>query len=154
MKKLYFLDEEERQRILNIHESATKRQYLSEQTVQPVVITTNDKSFDYKFENGKYLFKGKGVMASKYPNWVESKTTKGITAIKALFDKLPKTDSPVVKTAVPPVNTVVGGDASSEVIKKPVEANVPTNKNAQVQGAAVVGGGNSTPTDLNSLIGE
>ena len=32
MKKLYFLDEEERQRILNIHESATKRQYLSEQT--------------------------------------------------------------------------------------------------------------------------
>ena len=32
MKKLYFLDEEEKQRILNIHESATKRQYLSEQT--------------------------------------------------------------------------------------------------------------------------
>ena len=31
MKKLYFLDEEEKQRILNIHESATKRHYLSEQ---------------------------------------------------------------------------------------------------------------------------
>ena len=31
MKKLYFLDDEEKQRILNIHESATKRQYLSEQ---------------------------------------------------------------------------------------------------------------------------
>jgi hypothetical protein len=31
MKKLYFLDEEEKNRILNIHESATKRQYLSEQ---------------------------------------------------------------------------------------------------------------------------
>jgi hypothetical protein len=31
MKKLYFLDEEEKQRILNIHESATKRQYLSEE---------------------------------------------------------------------------------------------------------------------------
>ena len=30
MKKLYFLDEEEKQRILNIHESATKRQYLGE----------------------------------------------------------------------------------------------------------------------------
>ena len=30
MKKLYFLDDEERQRILNIHESATKRQYLKE----------------------------------------------------------------------------------------------------------------------------
>ena len=33
MKKLYFLDDEERQRILNIHESATKRQYLSEQSM-------------------------------------------------------------------------------------------------------------------------
>lgn len=33
MKKLYFLDEEEKNRILNIHESATKRQYLSEQQI-------------------------------------------------------------------------------------------------------------------------
>jgi|688.fasta_scaffold173628_2 hypothetical protein len=31
MKKLYFLDEEEKGRILNLHESATKNQYLSEQ---------------------------------------------------------------------------------------------------------------------------
>ena len=31
MKKLYFLNEEEKQRLLNIHESATSRQYLSEQ---------------------------------------------------------------------------------------------------------------------------
>jgi hypothetical protein len=30
MKKLYFLDEEEKNRILNIHESATNRQYLIE----------------------------------------------------------------------------------------------------------------------------
>jgi hypothetical protein len=38
MKKLYFLDEEEKQRILNIHESATKRQYLGE---APMVNNTN-----------------------------------------------------------------------------------------------------------------
>lgn len=31
MKKLYFLDEEEKNRILNLHENATKRQYLGEQ---------------------------------------------------------------------------------------------------------------------------
>jgi hypothetical protein len=36
MKKLYFLDEEEKNRILNLHESATKRQYLSEQPLGPV----------------------------------------------------------------------------------------------------------------------
>jgi hypothetical protein len=32
MKKLYFLDEEEKSRVLSLHESATKRQYLSEAT--------------------------------------------------------------------------------------------------------------------------
>ena len=32
MKKLYFLDEEEKNRVLSLHESATKRQYLSEAT--------------------------------------------------------------------------------------------------------------------------
>ena len=32
MKKLYFLDEEEKNRILNLHESSTKRQYLREAT--------------------------------------------------------------------------------------------------------------------------
>ena len=30
MKKLYFLDEEEKNRILNLHEGATKNQYLKE----------------------------------------------------------------------------------------------------------------------------
>lgn len=33
MKKLYFLDEEEKGRILNLHEDATKRQYLNEDTL-------------------------------------------------------------------------------------------------------------------------
>jgi hypothetical protein len=32
MKKLYFLDDEEKNRILNLHESATKNQYLSEES--------------------------------------------------------------------------------------------------------------------------
>jgi hypothetical protein len=32
MKKLYFLDEEEKNRILNLHESLSKKQYLSEAT--------------------------------------------------------------------------------------------------------------------------
>ena len=31
MKKIYFVDEEETNRILNLHESETKRQYLSEE---------------------------------------------------------------------------------------------------------------------------
>ena len=47
MKKLYFLDDEEKNRILSIHENATKRQYLSEQSVigapnQGMITTTNN----------------------------------------------------------------------------------------------------------------
>jgi hypothetical protein len=38
MKKLYFLDEEEKNRILNIHESSTKRQYLKEQSDSSEII--------------------------------------------------------------------------------------------------------------------
>ena len=38
MKKLYFLNEEEKNRILNLHESATKRQYLGEAPLGPVKV--------------------------------------------------------------------------------------------------------------------
>jgi hypothetical protein len=41
MKKLYFLDNEEKNRILNIHESATKRHYLNEQATNFGTIPNN-----------------------------------------------------------------------------------------------------------------
>jgi hypothetical protein len=46
--------------------------------------TTFDKAYDYKFENGKYYFKGKEKTqyANKYPNWVEA-TGKGLESIKS-----------------------------------------------------------------------
>lgn len=87
MKKLYFLDEEEKNRILSIHESATKRHYLSEQVSQG----QPGDPYVYKLENGKYYFKGKegttNKDALKYKDWYESKLPKSIAAIKALFDK-------------------------------------------------------------------
>lgn len=69
-------------------------------TPTSVLITKNDKSYDYKLENGKYYFKGKagGKFATKYPDWKESKAKGGIAAIKALFDKNPKGDTPVAPT--------------------------------------------------------
>ena len=92
MKQLYFLNEEEKNRILNLHESATKRHYLGEQQTAPNIISNNDNAYEYKSENGKYFFKGKQgtKFAKTYPDWRESKASKGISAIKSLFDKLPK----------------------------------------------------------------
>jgi hypothetical protein len=88
MKKLYFLDEEEKNRILNLHESATKRQYLSEQTTAPIIVTNNDNAYEYKLENGQYTFRGKPgtTYAQKHPNWVASKTPKGTASIKSVID--------------------------------------------------------------------
>ena len=73
-----------------------------------VLITKNDNAYEYKMENGKYYFKGKTgtKFATKYPDWKESKAPKGIAAIKALFDKNPKGDTPVeVNTQTPTDNS-------------------------------------------------
>ena len=80
-RNLFEITEEERNRILQIHESATKRGYLSEQatpapapapatatTPAPATATTpapatsetkvlNDRDYDYKKEGDKYFFK-------------------------------------------------------------------------------------------------
>lgn len=103
MKQLYFLDEEERQRILNIHESATKRHYLSEQGTSPIIVTNNDNAYEYKLENGQYTFRGKpGTKYSKnHPDWVVSKTPTGAASIKKVIDtkgKQPTTTEPVKTT--------------------------------------------------------
>jgi len=67
-----------------------------------VLITKNpnDKAYDYMMKDGKYYFKGKAgtQYATKYPDWKEAKAPKGIAAIKALFDKNPKGDTPVEST--------------------------------------------------------
>lgn len=73
-----------------------------------VLITKNDNAYEYKMENGKYYFKGKPgtKFATTYPDWKEAKAQKGITAIKALFDKTPKGDTPVeVKNQTPTDNS-------------------------------------------------
>lgn len=106
MKKLYFLDEEEKNRILNLHESATKRQYLSEQTTAPIIVTNNDNAYEYKLENGQYTFRGKPgtKYAKNHPNWVVSKTPTGAAAIKKVIDtkgKQPTTTTEPVKTTDP-----------------------------------------------------
>jgi hypothetical protein len=107
-KNLFTITEEEKSRILSIHESATKRAYLSEQTPAPSTTQTttpttpqptsetkvlNDRDYSYKKEGDKYFFKlqtnpasegaKKFKQANKYVNWTEA-TGKGLEAIKKL----------------------------------------------------------------------
>jgi hypothetical protein len=72
MKK-FIISEEEKSRILEMHESATSKQYLSEQSVSSVNIKSNPqewynkfpcmKSVGVKMNGGKATFKGKVLLA-------------------------------------------------------------------------------------------
>jgi hypothetical protein len=53
MKNLFIINEEEKNRILNLHETATKRHYLSEQVIKGMP----GDPYEYKLENGVYSFR-------------------------------------------------------------------------------------------------
>jgi hypothetical protein len=130
MKQLYFLDEDEKNRILNLHESATKRQYLSEQptfdfgqktvgqeTVGPKTLPDTLKSVVKKGLPGDpYIYAKSGdnyyyakASDGDNPNWVLATIEGAIKDIKGnIFnEKLPPVTnikSPVKgKTKVQPV---------------------------------------------------
>jgi hypothetical protein len=121
MNNLFIINEEEKNRILNLHETATKRHYLSEQPyldmyqpVQPGVVgpqgpqTLLDagamvKQGDYgdpyiyaKLGNDYYVAKASD---GDNPNWKLVKTEKSIRVIKS---KIFNQKIPVNKTITPP----------------------------------------------------
>ena len=59
--------------------------FYDSMSVQPQqtekINTTHDKNYDYKLVNGKYYFKGKGKLQTRFPNWVEAKG-KGLESIQ------------------------------------------------------------------------
>jgi len=175
MKKLYFLDEEETQRILNIHESATKRQYLSEQPLppsEPIIVTDYDKAYEYKFENGEYTFRGKPgtTYAQKFANWQPSKTEKGKLSIKNVIDTKGKTTQTQVKPVENPTSVVDPSKAAQDTsvvnktaVEKPTTnaAGIPSTiaqpsgnvtKQPTTDTTSTSSGNNFSETDLNSII--
>lgn len=116
MKNLFLINEEEKNRILTLHETATKNHYLTEQSSdlsqmsQPEVGPQTlldagaivkqglppDPYIYAKLGNDYYYSKD---VNSDNPNWVLAKKEKGINAIKSVIfnEKVPK-----VKTIRPP----------------------------------------------------
>lgn len=78
MSKLFLISEDEKNRILNLHEVATKNLYLSEQ-----VVTNYDKKYDYKKEGENYFYKLKDSQ-----NWINAKG-EGLESIKVNVFKKP-----------------------------------------------------------------
>jgi hypothetical protein len=122
MKNLLNLTESEKSRILNLHKSAIKKEFLFEQRMDTegknVEMYNNDKDYDYKKENDKYFFKLKATPKSekakaflaqkKFINWTEAKNKIALDAIKKL---------PFQAVAPPPPNT----DGSDETFEPPVQ---------------------------------
>ena len=122
MKNLLNLTESEKSRILNLHKSAIKKEFLFEQRMDAegknVEMYNNDKDYDYKKEGDKYFFKLKATPKSekakallaqkKFINWIEAKPGPGLDAIKTL---------PFQAVAPPPPNT----DGSDETFEPPVQ---------------------------------
>jgi hypothetical protein len=92
MKKLYFLDEEEKNRILNIHESATKRQYLSEQAVTSgwSPDPTGNKTWEYQFKDNSWFARKKGT-TQEYNISVDKKYARSVGYLNNAYPEAIKT---------------------------------------------------------------
>jgi len=90
MKNLFELSQEEKNRIINLHENATKRLYLVE---QEVVQGGKNDPYQYRKTGDKVEYATKGV-----ENWKQQTNPKGIEAINKLFTKLSPTTTPPPQT--------------------------------------------------------
>jgi peptidoglycan hydrolase-like protein with peptidoglycan-binding domain len=102
----FILCEDEKERILNLHESATKRHYLSEQ-----IVTNYDKTYDYKKEGEEYFYKLKNAN-----DWTKA-SGKGLDAIKTQVYNKPSVSSP--KPSVPSSNPSVPSSNPIGLVESP-----------------------------------
>jgi hypothetical protein len=86
MKNLFELSQKEKNRIINLHENATKRLYLVE---QEVVQGGKNDPYQYRKTGDKVEYATKGV-----ENWKQQTNPKGIEAINKLFTKSSPTTTP------------------------------------------------------------
>ena len=120
MENIFLLNDEEKNRILNLHETATKNLYLIEQNNslnilpstqnQTIVQGSNGDPYQYMRWGGKVYYAKKSE--GKTPNWVEVKNPKGIGAINSKIFKLP-TNQPT-KTVTKKTNN----DGGARILKK------------------------------------
>jgi hypothetical protein len=90
MKKLFDISNSEKNRILEMHESATKRLYLKEQ-YEDIRQGGPGDPYQYAKKDGKYFYAKKGT-----ENWIEQKNQKGIDSIKSAIygEKVQQTTQP------------------------------------------------------------
>jgi hypothetical protein len=79
MSKLFLITEEEKNRILNLHQIANSRQYLPEANIKK---GTSGDPYEYMEKNGKYYFRNYKKGETK---WIEAKNNQGKSIEKNIF---------------------------------------------------------------------
>ena len=105
MKKLYFLNEEEKNRILNLHESATKRQYLGEEQTDR---QTNINKVYCGVKNGVITAGG----------WKDKKWDDYVKTYKVLANEIETAKKSCPKTNNSPQNTQQIVTKTSDITKQ------------------------------------
>jgi len=91
MKNLFLINEEEKSRILNLHETATKNHYLLEQVKkgQP------GDPYEYMLKDGKYFFRN---VENGETNWTGANESQSLAIKTDIFgNKTLKTNNPKIK---------------------------------------------------------
>jgi hypothetical protein len=136
MKNLFIINEEEKNRILNLHETATKRHYLPEQGNKAFDITDpynmrgefslfdftgisqgpEGDPYQYKFEGDKvyYAKKNEGT----FPKWILVKNPIGVEAIKTKIFKSRNASVEVPKKKTTPVKIPKKNDVKKQEVTK------------------------------------
>ena len=123
MKNLFELSQEEKNRIINLHENATKRLYLVE---QEVVQGGNGDPYQYRKTGDKVEYATKGAN-----NWKTQTNPKGIEAINKMFTK--STQAPATaegqpaSTTASPAGTTPTGEALPTSVATPIGASTTTS---------------------------
>jgi hypothetical protein len=134
MSKLFTISEGEKNRILNLHESATKNHYLSEQNnnvfdiKDPLNMGKATTQFDFSGivqgpQGDPYQYRNEGnkvYYAKKSdgfdPKWVEVKNPKAIEAVKTKIFKLKNSNVKPIKKKIEPVKK--DSNKSNKIVKK------------------------------------
>jgi len=82
MENLFTLNEEEKNRILNLHETATKRHYL----IEKVKRGDSGDPYEYKLENGVYYFRN---IEKGETQWTESNDNQSFAIKTKIFKDFP-----------------------------------------------------------------
>jgi len=151
MKNIFAISESEKSRIIDLHESATKRFYLKEQ-YEDIKQGGPGDPYQYAKKDGKYFYAKKGT-----ENWIEQKNQRGIDAIKSTIygEKVQQSSQPEAGKPKPKPEAgkpkTGAGKPKPEAGKPKPEAGKPKPVESQKQFCPTINQNSKQIVDINNI---